>query len=94
MSAIAETKVGAWRGRHEGGVLVFRGLRYGEPPTGERRFRDSRAAGPHAGVRDAFEYGRASVQRSGFPPAIQKLAGFAESIERQSGSVCVRGQVR
>jgi para-nitrobenzyl esterase len=78
MSAVAETRVGAWRGRQEGHVLVFRGLRYGEPPVGEGRLRASRPALPHAGVLDALEFGRASFQRSGFPPAIQKLAGFAD----------------
>ncbi len=78
MSAIVETRAGAWRGRREGRVLVYRGLRYGEPPVGEGRLRDSRPAMPHAGVRDAFEFGRASYQRSGYPRAIQKLAGFAD----------------
>ncbi len=78
MSAVAETKVGAWRGREERGVLVFRGLRYGDPPVGEGRLRESRPALPHAGVLDAFEYGPASIQRAGFPRAIQWLAGFAD----------------
>ncbi len=78
MSGVAETKVGAWRGREERGVLVFRGLRYGDPPVGEGRLRASQPARPHAGVLDALEYGPASVQRAGFPRAIQRIAGFAD----------------
>jgi len=78
VSAVVETRVGAWRGRQEGRVLVFRGLRYGEPPVGEGRLRDSRPAAPHAGVRDAFTYGLASMQRPGFPRLIQRIAGFAD----------------
>jgi len=78
MSAVVETRVGTWRGRQEGRVIAFRGLRYGEPPTGDARLGRSRPAAPHAGVRDALTFGTASLQRSGFPRAIQKLAGFGD----------------
>ncbi|MFE2942898.1 carboxylesterase/lipase family protein [Streptomyces sp. NPDC059255] len=48
---------GRVRGRLEGGVAVFRGIPYAQPPVGALRFAAPRPATGWAGVRDAGEFG-------------------------------------
>jgi len=76
VSVQIETTSGTWLGRSEARVHVFRGMRYGAPPTGSMRFRESVPAEPHPGVREAIRHGSASIQLSSFPAAIQKLTGM------------------
>jgi para-nitrobenzyl esterase len=76
LSLQVETTTGVWQGRSEARVLVFRGMRYGAPPMGALRFRESVPAEAHLGVREAIRDGTASLQRASFPPAIQKLTGM------------------
>lgn len=47
------TRLGRVQGFVDGPVQVFRGLRYAEPPTGERRFLPPVASGPWDGTYDA-----------------------------------------
>ncbi len=65
MEQIVETSAGRVRGREDGGVLVFRGVPFGAPPTGARRLARPRPADPWGGVRDAFEFGPAAPQHTG-----------------------------
>ncbi|MFE3743458.1 carboxylesterase/lipase family protein [Streptomyces sp. NPDC059134] len=53
---------GRLRGRREGGVAVFRGIPYAEPPVGALRFAAPSPAAGWAGVRDAGAYGPACPQ--------------------------------
>lgn len=78
MGSRVGTSTGVWQGRSEAGVLVFRGMRYGAPPTGSLRFRDSVPAEPHLGMREAIRDGLASLQRASYPPAIRKLTGMGK----------------
>jgi len=76
VSSRAGTSTGIWQGRSEAGVLVFRGMRYGAPPTGSLRLRESVPAEPHLGVREAIRDGLSSLQRASYPAAIRRLTGM------------------
>ena len=55
-AALVATVLGEIRGVRESGVLHFRGVRYGEPPVGERRFLPAQAARPWTGTLDASRF--------------------------------------
>lgn len=59
---VARTTAGRVRGRVEGGVLTFKGVRYGAD-TGPRRFRPPAPPTPWTDIRDAFAFGPGSPQR-------------------------------
>ncbi|MEH0416634.1 carboxylesterase/lipase family protein [Streptomyces sp. B21-083] len=60
------TAAGAVRGRREGGLAVFRGIPFAEPPVGELRFAAPLPAARWDGVREAFAFG---------PPPPQEVTG-------------------
>ncbi len=65
---IVRTPRGALAGQSlAGGVTAFRGIRYAEPPMGDRRWKPPVAAAPWADVRAAIDFGAACVQ-AGSPP--------------------------
>jgi para-nitrobenzyl esterase len=65
----ARTTAGAVRGRAEGGLAVFRGIPFAQPPTGPARFAAPRPVMPWDGVRDATAFGSPPPQSSVFGPA-------------------------
>ncbi|MFG2780241.1 carboxylesterase/lipase family protein [Streptomyces prunicolor] len=64
----ARTVAGAVRGRREGGLEVFRGILFAQPPVGPARFAAPRPVAGWDGVREAFAFG---------PPPPQEQAGPA-----------------
>lgn len=62
MTTVAHTAYGALRGDASGGVVVFRGVPYAAPPTGERRWRPPQPVESWAGVRDAIAFGPVAPQ--------------------------------
>lgn len=62
MTALATTALGALRGDASGDVVVFRGVPYAVPPTGERRWRPTQPAEGWSGVRDATVFGPIAPQ--------------------------------
>ncbi len=62
MTAVAHTAYGALRGDATGDVVVFRGVPYAAPPTGERRWRPAQPVTSWAGVREATEFGAIAPQ--------------------------------
>jgi para-nitrobenzyl esterase len=62
---IASTRFGEVRGREKNGALLFAGIPYAAPPTGERRFRPPEPPDAWSGVRDATRFGPAAPQPRG-----------------------------
>jgi len=60
--AIVGTTYGPVRGETEGGVLVFRGIRFAEPPTGKLRFRPPVPPKAWTDVRSALDFAPACPQ--------------------------------
>ena len=59
---VVRTKAGDLRGTREDGLVVFRGVPYAAPPTGELRFAPPQAAAAWSGVRDAGRDGPVAPQ--------------------------------
>src|SRR5690349_11697337 len=59
---VVPTFNGPVRGRDEDGIAVFRGIRYGVPPTGPERFKLSRRPHPWTEPLDAFSLGASAIQ--------------------------------
>jgi para-nitrobenzyl esterase len=62
LSTLAHTGVGDLRGAVEGGVTVWRGVPYAQPPVGEHRFTAPAPLPAWTGVRDAIEHGPLPLQ--------------------------------
>ncbi|MFJ7074426.1 carboxylesterase/lipase family protein [Streptomyces sp. NPDC098781] len=60
------TTAGAVRGRREGGLAVFRGIPYAQPPVGPARFAAPRPADRWDGVREALSFGPPPPQEAAF----------------------------
>lgn len=56
------TPSGRLRGLKRGGVRVFRGVPFAEPPVGDLRFRPPVRKAPWSGVHDATRFSAAAVQ--------------------------------
>lgn len=61
-SAIVSTTYGDVRGLIENGVSAFKGIRYGAPPIGERRFLPPEPPAPWEDLYDATDYGAPAMQ--------------------------------
>lgn len=62
MTAVAHTSYGALRGDSTADVVVFRGVPYAAPPTGERRWCPPQPVPSWTGVREATAFGPISPQ--------------------------------
>src|SRR5438309_2364956 len=65
----ASTAAGRVRGRREGGLAVFRGIPFAQPPVGPARFAAPQPVTPWDGVRDASAFGSPPPQSSTYGPA-------------------------
>ncbi|MET7476322.1 carboxylesterase family protein [Streptomyces sp. NPDC005648] len=63
---VVRTAAGAVRGLREGGLTVFRGIPFAEPPVGEARFGAPRRVRAWEGTREAYAFGPPPPQESGF----------------------------
>jgi len=62
MNMIAETTQGQVQGKSKNDVLLFAGIPYAAPPTGERRFKAPEAHESWSGIRDATRFGKPAPQ--------------------------------
>ena len=59
------TTEGTLQGSEEGGLLVFRGVRYAVPPVGDLRFKAPQPPAAFTGMRTAFDFGVNCTQVAG-----------------------------
>lgn len=79
---LIKVKNGLLRGEEREGIAAFKGIPYAKPPIGELRFKAPQPAKSWYGVRDATEFGAASVQP-------QMPAGGFKAIEEPISEDCL-----
>lgn len=75
MERIVDTTHGKLQGTEQDGYVVFKGVPYGAPPTGPRRFRPPQPADRWDGTRPAAEYGPICPQN---PSPLDAMFGARE----------------
>jgi para-nitrobenzyl esterase len=62
---LVDTALGRLRGEHANDCLVWKGIPFAQPPTGEHRFREPQPPQPWVGVREARAFGPVCPQAFG-----------------------------
>ena len=75
---VVKTANGPVQGETEGGVLVFRGIRFAEPPVGKLRFRPPVPPAPWSDVRPALDFAPACPQIVELDPTENNNSVMAE----------------
>lgn len=84
MAPVIDTRSGKLEGRVEGGIAVFKGVRFAAPPFGPRHLQPPQPVEPWNGVRAALEFGPKAPQVA-LPADIGEA--FAELVE--AGEDCL-----
>src|SRR5579863_2953824 len=80
---IARTALGDLRGVWRNSVATFRGVRFAEPPLGERRFAAAEPVRPWRELRDAAQHGSIA------PQLPSRLSAALGSFQRQQSEDCL-----
>src|SRR5690349_10418674 len=72
-SGVVPTSNGPIRGYQEDVLTVFKGVRYGAPPTGSLRFKPPQRPNPWTEPADAVAYGAPAIQ-SGLAPGERRVS--------------------
>jgi para-nitrobenzyl esterase len=83
MDTIARTGQGRVKGREKEGILLFAGIPYTSPPTGEARFRPPRPHPGWPGVRSAERFGKVA------PQLPSPLGGFLDPLNLDWSEDCL-----
>ena len=83
MEAIARTRQGRVEGREKEGVLLFAGIPYATPPTGEARFLPPRPHPGWEGLRPAKRFGKVA------PQVPSPLGGFLDALNLDWDEDCL-----
>ena len=85
LKTVVETSYGKLQGYFTGQCLLFAGIPYAAPPTGQRRFRPPAPPEPWAGVRDATHFGPIQPQT---PSRFERFLG-PDTQPQSEDSLCL-----
>ena len=87
--AVVQTTSGALAGTEEGGLQVFRGVPFAQPPLGDQRWRAPQPIEPWSGERDASAFRAAAMQPPRTATAQSSFAGLFGAGELETSEDCL-----